>query len=52
MYLLGDGIEKDPEKGLYWLKLLAENGDTQGQVRLGWMYYQGSGLEVDREAAF
>ena len=50
LYLNGDedlDVEPDPEKCVYWLRKLAEAGDSNGMFNLGLHYAKGYGVERD-----
>ena len=48
MYLNGDGeVEEDPVQAVYWLRKLAEAGNSNGMFNLGLHYAKGHGLERD-----
>ncbi|MBL4930432.1 tetratricopeptide repeat protein [Clostridium paridis] len=51
MYLNGDGIEVNVEKGIKWLEKSAENGDMDAQSELGMYYYNGNMVERDFDKA-
>ncbi len=51
---LGDGylygkclISQNQEKAYQWYRKSAENGDVYAQNNLGWMYYNGNGVDKD-----
>jgi hypothetical protein len=47
MYCFGNGVEKDLTKAAEWYRKAAEQGDADGQRRLGNMYKFGNGVEQD-----
>ena len=47
MYEEGKGVEKDLTKAVEWYQKSAEQGDAEGQWRLGVMYEEGEGVEKD-----
>jgi len=52
MYALGEGIEKDPKKALYWITLAAEKDYLQAIKLLAQAYRTGQlGLTVDPQQA-
>jgi len=52
MYALGEGIEKDPKKALYWITLAAEKDYLQAVKLLAQAYRTGQlGLTVDPQQA-
>lgn len=51
MYLLGYGIEADPEQAVEWLEKSAEQGYWRSQNKLGNCYYRGIGTDKDDEKA-
>jgi len=51
-YLLGEKIDKDDDRGVFWLREAARNGDRVGQAWLGWAYEQGRGVRKDAQRAY
>ena len=52
MYQNGRGVPQDDAEAAKWYRLVAEQGDTWTQTRLGVMYANGEGVpENDAEAA-
>lgn len=51
LYYEGFGVEKDKEKGLYWLKEAAHSGDINAQYELADRYHHGQGIEEDMKTA-
>jgi TPR repeat protein len=51
MYEYGEGVEKNHEKAVEWYRKSAEQGNSDGQWRLGTMYEYGDGVEKDLEKA-
>ena len=49
LYIKGLGIEKNIEKGLNILEMLANSNDTTAQETLGFMYLDGDGVDKDSE---
>lgn len=43
----GDGIDKDPAKGVEYYKIAAENGHSGAQNNLGLAYWYGNGVRQD-----
>lgn len=50
-YYEGLGVEKNPEKAVYWTRRAADHGDRDGQCNLAWFYEDAIGVERDREQA-
>ena len=50
-YWEGLGVEKDPEKALYWTRRAAEHGDRDGQFNLACFYEEGTGTDRSMEQA-
>ena len=42
-YSSGDGVEKDEQKGLYWMRKAAESGHVEGMFCYGGMLFKGNG---------
>jgi hypothetical protein len=51
-YEMGDGVEKDFEKSVYWTTKSAEQGYAKGQFYLGMAYFQGEGENCPTKAAY
>ncbi len=51
MYLLGDGVKRDHETALLWLRWAAGQNYGEAHYRLGVMHDYGDGLPVDRVRA-
>lgn len=51
-YALGIAVDKDPVKGLYWIKRSVENGSVPGVSYLARYYRDGIGLQKDIQKAF
>lgn len=51
LYFLGQGIDKNNEKGLYWLEKSAEQGNSESQYTLGSIYIDSPYVEQDIEKA-
>ena len=51
IYEVGDGVEEDISKAIYWHTLAAEHGDAREQIDLGHMYKIGQGVEKNYENA-
>ena len=47
LYLLGRGVQRDPDKALQWSLAAAEKGSIVSQARLGAMYLVGDGVQQD-----
>lgn len=47
-----NGVNKDINKAVYWLKKSADQGNPTGQIVLGVCYQNGAGVEKDMEKAF
>lgn len=43
----GLGVDRDPEKALFWTRRAAEHGDRDGQYNLGCFYEEGTAVERD-----
>ena len=43
--MFGDGVRHDKAQALHWFKKAAEQGDSDSQVNVGGLYYQGEGVE-------
>ena len=52
MLSMGEGVEKNYDEAVKWLKLAAEAGDADAQNRLGVRYNNGEGVPVDYKQAF
>lgn len=52
MYLLGEGMDKDPEKAVHWYTKSAEQNFGKAQYQLGRLYASGTGVEKDPIMAF
>lgn len=50
-YFIGDGVEQDYEKAVYWYRKSAEQGDADAQNSLGNCYFTGKGVEQDHKKA-
>ncbi len=50
-YLEGLGVEKDPERAVYWTRRAADHGDRDGQYRLAWLHENAIGVTRDIEQA-
>ena len=48
---MGAGIAKDFERGAYWYRKSAEQGNQWGQLGFGHCYFYGLGVEKDRDRA-
>ena len=51
MYIEGEAVRENLQKGLYWITLSAEHGDREGQNELAWIYETGICGEIDMEKA-
>ena len=51
MLSMGEGVEKNYNDAVKWLKLAAEAGDADAQNRLGVRYERGQGIELDTAEA-
>jgi len=51
MYLQGDGVDKDTERGAGYLTTAAEHGSPIAQYNLGLCYAQGCGVAPSAETA-
>ena len=47
MYVRGDGVTKDPKKGIQWYRLAAKQGRAEAQNNLAFMYAEGEGVTQD-----
>lgn len=52
MYFNGEGLPKDDEKYLYWVKMAALGRFCRAQYRLGMCYKVGEVVETDLRLAF
>jgi TPR repeat protein len=50
-YILGEGVEKNPEEGVLWLRLAASMGWPHAINALGDAYLNGKGVDPDPEEA-
>lgn len=50
-YYEGLGVQKDPDRAVYWTKRAAEHGDRDGQCNLAWFYEEAIGMPQDMEKA-
>lgn len=52
LYINGEhGIEKNPSKGIYWIRMAAEANDMDGQAYLGFCYDMGYGVKKNSHTA-
>jgi len=51
-YLLGDGVEKDPNQGVVWYRKAARAGYADAIFNLGAAYFNGTSVTVDDSMAF
>jgi len=51
-YLDGDGVDKNDDRALHWMKQAAESGDAKAQSDLGVFYIRGIGVTANKNAAF
>jgi TPR repeat protein len=52
MYRIGNGVkEKDESEAVKWFNKAAEQGFADAQHNLGYMYYNGCGVEKDVDEA-
>jgi TPR repeat protein len=51
LYLKGQGVAKDEQLALKWLRSAADGGDATAQTNLGALYIQGQSVEVDYDKA-
>ena len=47
MYLMGDGVDKDPAEAVRWFRAAAEQGHAKGQLYLGVRLARGEGVDKD-----
>ena len=52
MYQQGFGLKQDLHKAVELYRRAAEHGDAKAQSNLGFMYYEGLGVEKDLIAAY
>ncbi len=52
MYLNGKGVDKSNSDAVYWFRKAAEQRDTLGQANLGYCYYYGKGVEINKQEAY
>ena len=50
-YYIGEGVDKDLEKAVYWYSKAAEQGRASAQFNLGICYENGEGVDKDLEKA-
>jgi serine/threonine protein kinase len=50
-YMNGEGVAKDPVKGVKWYRKAAEAGDARGMASLGLCYDNGTGVTKDETEA-
>ena len=50
-YFYGNGVAKDPRKGVRWFRKAAEQGNLQAQTVLGGAYWEGRGVIEDKREA-
>ncbi|WP_439258321.1 tetratricopeptide repeat protein, partial [Lonepinella sp. BR2271] len=50
-YDIGEGVEKDPVKAVYWYQKAAEQGNAKAQYNLALNYYDGQGVKQDYKQA-
>ena len=50
-YFKGDGVRKDIEQAILWLRRSAKQGDAQAQFNLGVCYEKGYGVSKDQTQA-
>ncbi|MBP5168229.1 MAG: sel1 repeat family protein, partial [Oscillospiraceae bacterium] len=51
LYMTGDMVPADPEKGLAYYRKAAELGNARSMMALGYAYLEGQGVEPDPGAA-
>lgn len=52
LYIHGEhGIEKNPNEGIYWIRMAAEANDMDGQAYLGFCYDMGYGVKKNSHTA-
>lgn len=47
MYLQGDGVARDADRAVHWIRRAADQGLADAQVRMGWLHDEGIGLRAD-----
>jgi TPR repeat protein/serine/threonine protein kinase len=47
LYLKADGVPRDANQAMKWLRTAADSGDAQAQNALGEMYLEGNGVKED-----
>ena len=52
MYFAGQGVPRNPDEGLKWLRLAATRGEVNAQVQLATRFDNGVGLAQDDAEAF
>ena len=51
-YLLGDGVEKDPQQAVEWYRKAARSGYADAIFNLGTAYFNGTTVTIDDSTAF
>jgi len=51
MYLFGEGVDKDGDEAVRWLKSAGQSGLAGAWSTLGMMYMEGQGVEKNAELA-
>ena len=51
-FVMGFGVEKDPQRGLALITEAAENGFAEAQIELGRMHIKGRAVERNEERAY
>ena len=52
MYLVGEGVPRNPKEAVKWFQLAAKQGEAGGQDSLGLAYEEGSGIPQDYVRAY
>ncbi|MBR6031632.1 MAG: sel1 repeat family protein [Bacteroidaceae bacterium] len=52
LYITGNGVEQDADKGMEWIRKGAEGGSKQAQLGLGMAYLRGEYVEKDEGKGF
>ena len=51
MYRSGEGVTKDAQQAVMWIRKAAEQGNADAQIALSAMYFKGEGLDKDFQQA-
>jgi TPR repeat protein len=52
MYVKGEGVPKDDVEAAKWFRMAAEQGNAQGQLKMGLVLERGLGMPKDEAQAY